>query len=149
MLYCWDHSSWCLYTECTSFISWTKQSSWKALWSFQTSGSMEPTTKRTSQRAKASSSTTIRTSYITVSCCFKNTTVTPEANYDKHQPEQQDFRSQIHNLGHITWHHVPVRTWLTLRNFANLNAEIGNTHETASDKATGLLVKSELKTSWT
>jgi len=37
-------------------------------------------------------STTIRTSNLTVSCCFKNATVNTEENYDQLQPEQQDFR---------------------------------------------------------
>jgi len=72
----------------------------------------------TSQRARAFSSTTIRTSNLTVSYCFKNATVNTEENYDKLQPEKQDFKSDsyygphyisslIHILDHITLHYIP------------------------------------------
>jgi hypothetical protein len=51
----------------------------------------------TSQGARTLSSTSMRTSNLTVSCCFKNATVSTEENYDKLQPEQQDFKVDLHS----------------------------------------------------
>jgi hypothetical protein len=73
----------------------------KALWSFQTSGSMGPTTQRT-----IAETTTIRTSNLTVSCCFKTATVNTEENYVQLQPELQDFRSDSYFGPHYTASHT-------------------------------------------
>jgi len=60
----------------------------------------------TSQGARAFSSTTIRTSNVRVAHCFKNATVNIEENYDKLQPEQQDFRSDSYFGPHYMASHT-------------------------------------------
>jgi len=59
-----------------------------------------------SQGATAFSSTTTRTSKLTVTCCFKNATVNTEENYDKLHPEQQDLKSDSYFGQHYMASHT-------------------------------------------
>jgi len=103
----------------------------------------------TSQGATAFSSTTTRTSKLTVTCCFKNATVNTEENYDKLQPEQKIW-SLIHTLDHITLHRIPGQDMTYFKELCPPEwRDWEHPRNSLRQSNCACQARSELKTSWT